>query len=108
MTKIVARRNKDGQIEILPQPVYTVWERSGDICKLAGKEKYKEYRAFRIATFGWIDVTEEVIFAKLASMIACEFTEEEVHEIAARLGAVWDEERGEWVDAPPAPQEPTP
>ena len=58
MTKIVARRNKDGQIVMLPKPEEPRYVSEGDIRFY--RKQYQEYRKPGVVLYYWRDVTNEV------------------------------------------------
>ena len=58
MTKIVARRNKAGQIEMLRQPEEPRYLSEGDIRFY--RKQYQEFRKPGAVNYYWRDVTDEV------------------------------------------------
>lgn len=58
MSKIVARRNKDGQIVMLPKPVVSYTLTPGDIRFY--RKQYQECRQPGAIHYYWRDVTAEV------------------------------------------------
>ena len=58
MTKIVARRNKDGQIVMLPRSEDPLYLNQGDI--RFHRKQYQEYRKPGVVLYYWRDVTNEV------------------------------------------------
>ena len=58
MTKIVARRNKDGQIVMLRKPEEPRYVSEGDVRLY--RQQYQEFRKPGAVNYYWRDVTDEV------------------------------------------------